>query len=479
MKISSNSHITTALIILVLSVLFSAGYAKACSAFTIEQNNRVVAAKSYDWNTGLGLILSNPRGQRQSIPTGVDAPISWDARFGSITFNQYGRHLPNGGINEAGLVIEVLWLEDTYYPEDESKIPINELQWVQYHLDVCQTVDDVIKSSRNFNIIPIFGKLHYYIADKNGNTAIIDFVNGEAVIHSGDNLNIKAITNDTYSNSIKYMENNEKKGGKSASLNRFVRIAESLQNINQTKNSNECIIDTGFNILESVWVNNWTKWNIVYDLNNKKIYYKTNKSLAIKEIKLQNFNFNPNAVPLHVNLNNFYTGNIYDYFIPFSNDINYELKVNSLGLTGVPLEKDEIKLITSYINKTDSVNNYMIERINNHGTLVVKIEGLKSSEGYINLGLFDSEDGFDNHRPINGGRFKAVDDTNVYVFYNVPKNKHYAIGFFQDINYNRTLDTNFLGLPREPYGFSNNSRRFESAKFYFDKQVKKIIINPR
>jgi penicillin V acylase-like amidase (Ntn superfamily) len=28
-----------------------------------------------------------------------------------VTFNQYGRNFPSGGMNEAGLVIELMWLE--------------------------------------------------------------------------------------------------------------------------------------------------------------------------------------------------------------------------------------------------------------------------------------------------------------------------------------------------------------------------------
>ena len=39
----------------------------------------------------------------------------------------------------------------------------------------------------------------------------------------------------------------------------------------------------------------------------------------------------------------------------------------------------------------------------------------------------------------------------------------YAIAVFHDLNSNGKLDKNALGLPQEPYGFSNNARNTFSA----------------
>ena len=42
----------------------------------------------------------------------------------------------------------------------------------------------------------------------------------------------------------------------------------------------------------------------------------------------------------------------------------------------------------------------------------------------------------------------------------------YAFTFFHDLNKNKKLDTNFLGIPKEPYGFSNEKKgRFGPPKF--------------
>ena len=38
-------------------------------------------------------------------------PARWTSKFGSVTFNQYGKDNPMGGVNERGLVIEVMELQ--------------------------------------------------------------------------------------------------------------------------------------------------------------------------------------------------------------------------------------------------------------------------------------------------------------------------------------------------------------------------------
>lgn len=48
-------------------------------------------------------------------------PIKWISRYGSITFNQVGRDLPFGGMNETGLVVEHMSLPQTTYPTRDNR----------------------------------------------------------------------------------------------------------------------------------------------------------------------------------------------------------------------------------------------------------------------------------------------------------------------------------------------------------------------
>ena len=90
-------------------------------------------------------MLINKRGVTKTVRRGTPA-LTWTSKYGSITFNQYGREFAHGGMNEAGLVIELMWLQETQYPGPDDRFGLDCLQWVQYHLDTSATVAEVLAS---------------------------------------------------------------------------------------------------------------------------------------------------------------------------------------------------------------------------------------------------------------------------------------------------------------------------------------------
>ena len=62
----------------------------------------------------------------------------------------------------------------------------------------------------------------------------------------------------------------------------------------------------------------------------------------------------------------------------------------------------------------------------------------------------------------------------------LPYGENYTIAIFHDVNDNGKMDKNFVGVPKEPYGFSNNARskwgppKYEIAKFELNQKVLKI-----
>lgn len=72
-------------------------------------------------------------------------------------------------------------------------------------------------------------------------------------------------------------------------------------------------------------------------------------------------------------------------------------------------------------------------------------------------------------------------DNKVFVEFDLPLGE-YAVSTYQDINSNGKLDRNFIGKPKEPYGFSNNVKPFgppsyKNCKFAFTNSVKLISIS--
>ena len=105
-------------------------------------------------------------------------------------------------------------------------------------------------------------------------------------------------------------------------------------------------------------------------------------------------------------------------------------------------------------------------------TLVVNIDGLQSNDGKVRIALSNSEESYssDGKDAYRGGDAQITNKKALYTFTEVPYGV-YAVKLFHDENNNDKLDSNFMGIPQEPYGFSNNARgtfgpaSWDDAKF--------------
>lgn len=89
------------------------------------------------------------------------------------------------------------------------------------------------------------------------------------------------------------------------------------------------------------------------------------------------------------------------------------------------------------------------------GTLVVRVEGVQGNEGQVRVGVCDKV--FDISSCPYGATRAARAGTMEFRF-NVPAGG-YGIAAYHDLNANGQLDRSGLGIPREPWGFSNDVGR--------------------
>lgn len=179
--------------------MFAVEPAFPCSTFVLRKENVLLFGKNWDFYTGRGIIVINKRGiEKSSLVMPHERPAEWVSKYGSVTFNQLGREFPYGGMNEKGLVIEIMWLDESVYPAPDERPTLNEVQWIQYQLDNCETVEDVIESMKHVRIGQNWSKIHYLVCDRPGNVAAIEFVDGKSVIHMGGSMPVAALTNSTY-----------------------------------------------------------------------------------------------------------------------------------------------------------------------------------------------------------------------------------------------------------------------------------------
>jgi len=306
---------------LVIVVFLHVTIIHACTTFFINKNGQMIFGRNYDWVTDAGMICTNLKGLfKTSLQTESGETISWASQYGSITFNQYGKEFPTGGMNEKGLVVELMWLDETKYPSADKRPAIGVLQWIQYQLDNCTTIDEVIATDKKLRISPTgTTPLHYLIADANGHAATIEFLNGKMVVHKGNDLTVPVLTNNIYDESVKAYKNSTANGNNS--LERFSEACSMIQKLN-TSNITKPLTDYAFDILGEVAQGDYTKWSIVYDIKNKTIYFKTNRFKQVKSVSFSAFDFNCTATSKVWDMNQTANGTINNLFQNFNSDIN-------------------------------------------------------------------------------------------------------------------------------------------------------------
>lgn len=105
-------------------------------------------------------------------------------------------------------------------------------------------------------------------------------------------------------------------------------------------------------------------------------------------------------------------------------------------------------------------------------TLTVKVEGLKTAKGVVRAALHNSADAFPMKEDKAVKKVEAkIENGGATVVFTGLDAGTYAVALYQDENSNGKLDANFLGIPKEPAGVSNNPKarmgppRFGDAKF--------------
>ena len=248
----------------------------ACTTFFINHNGHLVFGRNYDWISDAGMVSTNLRGlNKTSVKTDDDNTITWVSKYGSITFNQFGKEFPTGGMNEKGLVVELMWADGIQYPNADKRPALGVLQWIQYQLDNFATIEEVIASDITIRISQNNPPLHYLVADMEGNAATIEFYKGKAVVHKGNSLPYAVLTNTAYSESAKAAGDANITGGNTSfsfqdnSLQRFTNACSMVQQL-QKKETSKPVVEYAFDILDNVSQQGFTKWSIVYDLKKNR-----------------------------------------------------------------------------------------------------------------------------------------------------------------------------------------------------------------
>ncbi len=209
--------------------LYSESAVKACTVAQDLSGSMVM--KSYDWRVEDLMFTAQAKGlQRTSLNLrGEGQPIKWQVLYNNMTFTQFGPGLPLEGINEAGLQIQILWLNSTQEekpgPDDDRPV-LSELEWIAFHLDSYRSVAEILHDLEYLEADPSlqltqgifvkrakqkklrlkteFAKIHYFVCDAFGECAVFEWLDHQLrVTYLPGSQHPQALANDTYEESWK------------------------------------------------------------------------------------------------------------------------------------------------------------------------------------------------------------------------------------------------------------------------------------
>jgi len=177
--------------------LASARQSDACTRAVYQgPDGTIVTGRSMDWAEETGTDLwAFPRGMKRDGAAGPTS-VKWISKYGSVICSFYGVSSVDG-MNEQGLVANVLYLTESEYPKPDGRRPTMSIAaWAQYVLDNYASVTEAVNALRDDPFVIIAPDLpggmraagHLALSDPTGDSAIFEYVKGKLVIHHAKSI---------------------------------------------------------------------------------------------------------------------------------------------------------------------------------------------------------------------------------------------------------------------------------------------------
>jgi len=310
----------------ILTILLGSPIAESCSvAFWNDNPQAKVIGRTMDVNfDDMPLMVVTPRDVERHGET-EENPLKWKTRYGSVAITMFHTGAVNDGINEQGFTAQLLYLDQSDYGKlDPKKSGLSIAYLAQYMLDNFKTVDEALKSLDTYQVrlAENAGKiapLHLAIQDSTGDSAVVEFIAGKAVIHHGKEYNV--MTNEpVYSKQLSNLKKYKLFGGNLAMpgdadpLSRFVRLSSYMKTLPTPKNEIDAVTgmlsvirtvmvpfgaeDTsGFEATVDAWP---TRWITLTDLTHKTYYFSSTSAPNIVWVDLDKLQFTPGSPVLQL-----------------------------------------------------------------------------------------------------------------------------------------------------------------------------------
>ncbi len=316
-----------------------------CSSFCLSNPISCVFGTNCDYFLFTsGQLFVNKRNMvKKTWETGTTGKhAEWTSKFGSLTFNLVGYQMASEGMNEAGLIISTMTLSETKMPTPDERPSLNSGFWVQYQLDNYATVEEVLESDTIVRITDT-EKCHYLVCDKKGHCAVIEFLDGKMVYHTGQNLPVNVLTNSIYEESVQAWRENKLYGD---SLPRFALAADEI-GIKYKFANNNATIYYAFYILSLV-SRPYTIWSIAFDNHDMQVYFISQRNQQMRRIIFEKLDFSSKTPVQMLDIHAPLAGDISNCLLPYSHQASLDHLISSFSVFGPGVPHDEIEDLLEY-----------------------------------------------------------------------------------------------------------------------------------
>lgn len=326
-----------------LLLTFSVQTAYTCTIFSLyPDNNQHWVGRTFDWAYGHANVHTNKRNVTKTsvrlLPT--DVVSTWTSKYGSVTFTQFGKEFPTGGMNETGMMIDALELKSSVFQPVDARASLNELQFIQYVLDNYSSVEDLAVGLENVRLAPVGSKLHYFTCDIK-KCMTIEYIDGNLVTHMTNTLPISGLANNTYDQHAAYTKDFITFGGdkpvvleSKESLDRFTRSNYNAKFINEQDDRIQSI----FSWLDDVGsVNN--RWQLIYNQDERTITFRTKAKLDKQRVvDLKQFDYDCKTPTQYFDVDSDLEGSINSEFKNYDAAANYAMIKKSVEMQKLPAQ---------------------------------------------------------------------------------------------------------------------------------------------
>ncbi|HIK17676.1 MAG TPA: linear amide C-N hydrolase [Leptolyngbyaceae cyanobacterium M33_DOE_097] len=328
---------------LIASTLLIPLEAIACTRVVYKgPNQTVLTGRSMDFSLDIPAnIWIFPRGIQRNGEVGPNS-ITWKSRYGSVVASSWDI-ATSDGMNEKGLVGNILWLGGSKFPpfdKNGRQKGLTVAAWVQYVLDNFATVAEAVEALRKEEFVVVtdyipgtdkFTTVHLSLSDATGDNAILEYVNGKLVIHHDPSYTVmtnEPIFEDQLAINRYWQEvpGQAFLPGTNRATDRFVRAKYYLQAIPQTDNPRIAVASV-FSLVRNVSVPygisiegfpnlSTTQWRVVADQKNLVYYFETTVTPNTFWVDLKRADFSEGAPTKMLDLSNYavYSGNALSSF---------------------------------------------------------------------------------------------------------------------------------------------------------------------